>query len=106
MGFEDLGRPLVSLSLWLPCRPYVCLAVLATTYYVLSIIAERSMYLTARVFVAFEFKLEALVSEVVDPYSRVVAGDQKFDFSIWVIWWVVDGLYAGDLASPSVLTMC
>ena len=47
MSLEGLERPLVPFNFWLSRRPYIRLAILTATYYVLSVIAKRSMYLTA-----------------------------------------------------------
>ena len=47
MSFKGLERPLVPFNFWLSRRPYIRLAILTATYYILGIIAERSMYLTA-----------------------------------------------------------
>ena len=47
MSFKGLERPLVPFNFWLSCGPYIRLAILTATYYILSVIAKRSMYLTA-----------------------------------------------------------
>ena len=63
------------------------------------------MYLTARILVAFKLELQTLVSQIIDANPRVIAGYEQFDFRVRVFWWVIDGLYSSDLASPSIFAM-
>ena len=105
MSLKHLDRSFVFLALRLPGGPDVCLAIFAAAYDIFGVIAERSMYLTARILVAFKLKLQTLVSEIIDANSRVIAGYEQFDFCVGVFWWVIDGLYSSDFASLGIFAM-
>lgn len=102
---EHLHWLLVLFRLVLHCWPNIRFAILATTYDVLRIIAEGGMNLAARIFISLEFELESFVPQVVNPYPRVVACYEQFDFGSWRSRWIVDRLYAGDLTSFGILPM-
>ncbi len=105
MGFERFDWSLVFVCFWGSCGPDVDFAIFAAAYHIPSIIAERCMYLTARVFVAFEFNFQAFVSEIIYAYSRVVTGNQKLDFAVRIVRWIVYCLYPGDFASFCIFAM-
>ena len=105
MSLKHLDRSFVFLAFRLPCGPDVCLAIFAAAYDILGVIAERSMYLTARILVTLKLKLQTFVSQIIDANSRVIAGYEQFDFSVRVFWGVIDGLYSSDFASLGIFAM-
>lgn len=63
------------------------------------------MDLAARVLIALEFELQALVSKIVNTDSRVVGGDQELDLTIHISRGIGYRLYSGNLATSCIFSM-
>lgn len=106
MSFEHLHGAAVSLVVLARTgRPDVAFAVFAAADDPTGVIAKRGVDLGAGIFITLELQLEGLVAEVVKADARVVAGDEEFDFTRWVIWRICDCLDASDFASLDVPTV-
>lgn len=104
MCFENFDWTLVLFLVYVSGWPDVCFPVLAATNDVSSIIAESSMNLTAGVLVSSKLDFEVSVLEVVQSYPRIIAGNEEFGFSTWIIRRVSYGVYTRNLASLGIAT--
>ena len=87
------------------CRPYVRFSIFATADNVFRVLAERCTDLATRIFVAFEFNLETLVSEIVNPDSGIITRNKDLDFAVRIIWRKVDRLNACNFATLCIFAM-
>jgi hypothetical protein len=62
--------------------PNVHFSILTSTNDVFSSVAECCVYLTARIHVSLKLDFQTFVSKIVHSDTRIVRGDQEFDFSM------------------------